>query len=355
MDFNRTVKIGDVEVGSGRPVFLIAEMSANHGGSKEAALEIVRAAKRAGADAVKLQTYRADTITLDSDKSDFLLPIDSPWKDFKTMHGVYAKAYTPWEWHSDLFKEARSLGLEIFSAPFDETAVDFLEELGAPAYKVASPEITHIPLLRRIARTKKPVILSTGLASGDDLDIALQTLQKEDCRDVVLLKCTSEYPAPPEEMNLETMRDFGRRFGCLYGLSDHTMGSVVSTAAVAMGAAVIEKHFRLNETTGGVDEFFSLSESRFGELVRDVRVVEKAKGSVCYDVPPRQVKNLNARRSLYVAKDIKKGEPLTPENIRCVRPGFGLHPKYYDAVIGKRVVKNLEAGDRLTLEDVEGA
>ena len=347
------IRIGKHTLGSGFPTFLVAEMSANHGGTLERALEIVRSAKRAGADAIKLQTYTADTITLKCDREDFRIPGTSPWGNYSTLWNLYNEAYTPWEWHAEIFRGARRLDLEVFSSPFDESSVDLLEELNASAYKIASPEITHIPLLERVARTGKPVIISTGIAELADIELALSTLRSAGAKEIVVLKCTTAYPAPPEEANLRTISDMAARFGVLSGLSDHTMGTVTAIASVALGASLIEKHFTLDDGQETVDSFFSLGEMGFAGLVQDIRWTEKVLGQVSYDITPSAKSSLRGRRSLYVAAPIKTGEAVTEANIKSVRPSFGLHPKYYKEVLGRRASRDLQVGDRLSWEVLE--
>lgn len=346
------VRIGNASVGPGLPTFVVAEMSGNHGGRLERALEIVRAAARIGADAIKLQTYTANTITLRSDREDFRLE-SGPWAGHRTLWDLYAAAHTPWEWHAPIFAEARSLGLEVFSSPFDESAVDLLESLGSPAYKIASPEITHVPLLRRVAATRKPVIVSTGLAELQDIELALRVLREAGAREIVVLKCTTAYPAPPEEANLLTIPDISRRFGVLAGLSDHSMGTAVPVAAVALGAVLVEKHFTLDGDEETVDSFFSLGEQEFARMVADIRLVQRAVGQVSYDIAASARASLRGRRSLYVAATVAAGEVLTPVNVKCVRPAHGLHPAYYEQVLGRRARRALLPGERLRLEDLE--
>ncbi len=347
------MRIGDREIGSDYPVYIIAEMSGNHAGRLDKALEIIRSAKEAGADAIKLQTYRADTITLDAQTPDFLIPADDPWHYKGNLFALYEEAFTPWEWHETLFAEARKIGIEIFSSPFDGTAVDFLENLGCSAYKIASPEITDIPLLKRVAQTGKPVIMSTGLAELADIELAVQTLKDNACISYALLKCTASYPAPPERMQLRTIPDMISRFGCPVGLSDHTLGIGVPVASVALGASIIEKHFMVNKTDESVDSFFSLDAIEFRQMVDAVRMVEKALGSVSYEVPGESVTKFKARRSLYIAMSIRKGEVLTEMHVKSVRPSWGLHPKYYESILGKRVNCDLELGDRLSLDVID--
>ena len=347
------IKIGKHTLGLGHPTFIVAEMSGNHGGSLDRAIEIVRAAKRAGADAIKLQTYTANTITLNCDFDDFSLPSESPWADSVNLWDLYDKAHTPWEWHEEIFVEARKLSLEVFSSPFDETAVDFLENLNVPAYKIASPEITHIPLLKRVAITGKPVIVSTGVADLADIELALDTLRESGAKDIILLKCTSTYPAPPEESNLITIRDMASRFGVLSGLSDHTVGTATALASVALGSCFIEKHFNLEDNKETVDSFFSSGELEFGSMVKDIRLVEKSLCKTSYEITESAHSSLRGRRSLYVSAPIKAGELFTQLNVKSVRPSFGLHPKHYDEIIGRSAKCDLEMGDRLSWDVIE--
>ena len=347
------VRIGNHTLGPGYPTFIVAEMSANHGGTLERALEIVRSAKRAGADAVKLQTYTPDTITLKCNREDFQIPGSSPWGNYSTLWDLYDEAFTPWHWHSEIFKEARKLELEVFSSPFDESAVDFLESLNVSAYKIASPEITHIPLLERVARTGKPVIISTGIAELVDIELALATLRGAGAIEIIVLKCTTAYPAPPEEANLRTLCDISDRLGVLSGLSDHTMGKVTAVASVALGASLIEKHFTLDDGKETVDSFFSLGEEEFKSLVQDIRWTEKALGNVSYEITSNAQASLRGRRSLYVAAAIRKGEQFTESNIKTVRPSFGLHPKHYKALLGRHANCDLQIGDRLSWDVID--
>jgi pseudaminic acid synthase len=349
----QAIRIGDRWIGVGHPALIVAEMSGNHGGSLQRALQIVRAAKTAGADAIKLQTYTADTITLNCSVEDFQVPTDNPWNKHSMLWDLYDSAHTPWAWHPIIFEEARRLGLEIFSSPFDETAVEFLEQLKTPAYKIASPEITHIPLLQKVAKTGKPVILSTGLAELADLTLAMDVLRSAGAKEIVILKCTTAYPAPIDESNLVTIPDMAERFGVPVGLSDHTIGSVVAIAAVALGAKIIEKHFTLDDAVVTVDSFFSAGEAEFAKMVSDIRLLEKALGIVSYDIAPSAHGSLRGRRSLYVCTEIKGGDPITEFNIQSVRPGYGMHPKYYQDVLGRRARRNLNPGDRLQWSDLE--
>jgi pseudaminic acid synthase len=347
------MRIGNSEIGEGHNTFIIAEMSGNHGGSLDRAIEIIRAIKRSGADAVKLQTYTADTITLNSKAADFLLPAESEWSSFETLHDLYGEAYTPWEWHQQLFEVARGLNLEIFSSPFDESAVDFLESLDAPAYKIASPEINHIPLLKKVASTHKPVIISTGLAELADIDRALFTLKEFGSGEVAILKCTTQYPASLENLNLNNIPFLGRRYGVPVGLSDHSVGNLAAILAVATGASIVEKHFTLSDDIQTVDSFFSSGENDFAELIKEIRKSEIALGSHEYKIPDFSYKELTSRRSIYASMPIKKGDVFTTSNIRCVRPGRGLSPMFYDELIGSISNRDIEFGERITFSDLK--
>ena len=342
--------IGGEKIGLGCPIFIIAEMSGNHNGSLEQAIQIVHAAKETGANAIKLQTYRPDTITLKTDNQDFKIPSESPWAKEESLYDLYEKAYTPWEWHKVLFDEAKKVDLTIFSSPFDKTAVDLLEELDAPAYKIASPEITDIPLIKYVAQKGKPILLSTGMGHKKDIELAVETIRKEGLEDIIILKCTSNYPTIHKDMNLKAIPRLKEDFNCLVGLSDHSTDSIAPVSATVLGASVIEKHFVISKEEKTVDSFFSLNIKEFTDMVTMVRNTEAALGTDTYNLPDKV--NLKGRRSLYIAKDIQKGSKITENNIASVRPGFGLHPKYYDQVISKIVNKNLKKGDRLKLEDL---
>jgi pseudaminic acid synthase len=347
------IDIDGRHIGDGQPTYIIAELSANHGGSLEQAKVMIQKAKQAGADAVKIQTYRADTITLDCDKADFRLPSGNAWETHNTLYALYQEAHTPWEWHKALFDEAKRVGITLFSSPFDETAVDLLESLGAPAYKIASPEVTDIGLLKYVAQKGKPIILSTGIADLADIELAVETLRENGCEALAILKCTTAYPTPYSECNLRTITDIALRFGCVAGLSDHTLGLASPIAATALGGKIIEKHFILDKKDNSVDAFFSLDEHEFSQMVTEVRNAELALGSVCYDITGSASKNKLARRSLYYAKAIKVGEVITKENVKSVRPGFGLHPKHFDAILGLTLKHDVEFGDRVSLLDVD--
>ena len=329
--------------------YIIAELSANHGHKIENALASVRAAKVAGADAIKIQTYTADTITLDCDAEDFQVKSGTMW-DGVTLYNLYKEAYTPWEWHKAIFDEAHKVGIDCFSTPFDKTAVDFLEELSNPIYKIASFEITDIPLIEYAASKHKPMIISTGIATPEDIQLALDACHRVGNYDVTLLHCVSAYPAPIENVNLCTMMDMAERYGVRVGLSDHTMGSDVAIAAVALGATMVEKHFIMDRTIGGPDAAFSMQQDEFAAMVQSIRNVEKALGTVAYETDPSTIKGREFARSLYVAKDIKKGEVITEDNVRSVRPGYGLAPKYLPEILGKRVNMDLERGTRMLME-----
>ena len=332
--------------------FIIAEMSANHNHHFDVAIDTIKAAKEAGADAIKIQTYTADTITLDCHTPDFING-KGLWEG-EALYDLYKKAYTPWEWHEEIFRVAKEEGLVCFSTPFDKTAVDFLESLDNPIYKIASFEITDIPLMQYIASKHKPVILSTGIAMIEDIELALETLRAGGCNDITLLKCTSAYPAPIEAANLSTIADMKKRFGVRVGLSDHTMGCDVSVAAVALGAEVIEKHFIIDRSIGGPDSAFSMEKDEFASMVKSIRNVEKALGDVVYPTDVAKIKGREFCRSLYVAEDVKAGDVVTEKNVRSVRPGYGLHPKYLPEVLGKKFVQGVTKGERFALGMVNG-
>jgi pseudaminic acid synthase len=331
-------------IGLGARPFVIAEMSGNHNRSLDRALAIVDAAAKAGADAVKLQTYTADTMTLDVRDGEFVISnaLDL-WKG-KTLYDLYRDAYTPWEWHEAIFARCRERGMLGFSSPFDNSAVDLLESLGAPCYKIASFELTHHPLIARVATTRKPLIMSTGMATIAEIDDAVNVARSNGCNDLVLLKCTSTYPAAPVDTNLRTIPHLRRLFGCEVGLSDHTMGIGAAIGAVSLGATVVEKHFTLSRADGGVDSAFSLEPQELAALTVETERAWQALGSISYGPSEPEMASRQYRRSLYIAKDLRAGEPLTHENLRIVRPGLGLHPKYYDSLLGARVVKDVKKG-----------
>lgn len=341
------MKIENKEINNNSPVFIIAELSANHNGSIETAIETIRGAKRAGADCIKLQTYTAETITIDSRKEDFLIK-GTIW-DGKNLYDLYKEAYTPWEWHEQLMKVAEEEGLVCFSSPFDKTAVDFLETLNVPAYKIASFEITDISLIEYVASKGKPIIFSTGIAEQADIELALAACRKMGNDDIALLKCTSSYPAPIEEANMCMIKDLAERYNVISGLSDHTMGATVPVVATCFGAKIIEKHFILDRSIGGPDATFSMNEEEFTAMVKAVREAESAIGVVDYTLTEKQVKGKDFSRSLYVVKDMKVGDVITEKNVRSIRPGFGLHPKYYNEILGKTVKEDLEMGERFEI------
>jgi pseudaminic acid synthase len=346
------MKIANFTIDNSSPVFIIAELSANHNGSLNVALETIRAAKRAGADAIKLQTYTADTITIDCDKEDFLIK-GTIW-DGRKLYDLYKDAYTPWEWHKEIFDCAKEEGLICFSSPFDKSAVDFLEELSVPAYKIASFEITDIPLIEYVASKGKPVILSTGIATSEDIELALDACQRMGNHNIALLKCTSSYPAPFEEANMAMITDFKERFNVIPGLSDHTLGSTVPIVATTLGAKIIEKHFILDRSIGGPDASFSMNEEEFTGMVNAVREAEKAVGLISYDLTEKQIKGRAFSRSLYVVEGIKKGDFITEANTRSIRPGFGLHPMLLSQILNKPVSKDLDRGHPLEQGDIVG-
>ncbi len=339
------IKINNIVIGEGYRPFIIAEMSGNHNQSLERALEIVDAAAEAGAHAIKLQTYTPDTMTIPGALT--IEDSNSLWNG-RELYDLYKEAYTPWEWHKPIFERALSKGLIAFSTPFDETAVDFLEKLGVGAYKIASFENTDWPLLKKVASTKKPVIMSTGAATLADIDEAVKILKENGCNDLVLLKCTSTYPSTPENTNLLTIPHLKQMFSCHIGLSDHTMGIGASVAAVALGAKVIEKHFTLNRADGGVDSAFSIEPHELKSLVVESERAFLALGEVKYGIQAAEKNSLRFKRSVYVVKDINKGEEFSPENIRVIRPGDGLQPKFYEALIGKTASNSIKAGTPLT-------
>lgn len=338
------VKIGNREIGRQCPPFVIAEMSGNHNQSLERALEIVEAAAKTGAHALKIQTYTADTMTLDLDEGEFFISDpNSLWKG-TSLYKLYQEAYTPWEWHKPIFDRCRELGMIGFSTPFDDTAVDFLESLEVPCYKIASFENTDLPLIRRVAATGKPLIISTGMATVAELDETVRAAREAGCEGLVLLKCTSTYPATAENTNILTIPHLRELFGCEVGLSDHTMGVGVSVASVALGATVIEKHFTLDRADGGVDSTFSMEPAEMAQLVVEAERAWQAMGKVSYGPTESEKKSLIFRRSLYISQNLKAGDMLTPENLRCVRPGMGLAPKHYDMLLGRRVNRDVRKG-----------
>lgn len=348
----KKLKIGNRIISKDSPAYIVAEMSGNHNMDFNRAKQIIEAAKEAGADAVKIQTYTADTITIDCDRPEFQTQKGGLWEGM-TLYDLYKQAYTPWEWQNELKKYADEIGIDLFSSPFDLTSVDFLEDIDIPAYKVASFEINDIPMIRKIAKTGKPVIISTGIAYMEDIELALRTCKEAGNEDVILLKCISAYPAPYENMNLRVIPNMEQTFGCICGLSDHSMGSEIAVAAVALGAKLIEKHFTLKRSDGGVDAAFSMEKEEFKDMVSQIRNVEKALGHVTYELNEKQIESRTGSRSLYVVDDIKKGEIFTPQNIRSIRPANGMHTKYYDDIIGKIAGTDLKKGTPMDWKYVE--
>jgi pseudaminic acid synthase len=334
-------------IGPGHPTYIVAELSANHNQSFEQSVALIRAAKEAGADAVKLPTYTPDTLTIKSDSDLFIHPEGSLWAG-KTLYDLYGEAYMPWEWQPKLKEIADDIGIDLFSTAFDLTAVDFLEEMGVPVHKVASFEIVDIPLIEKMARTGKPLIISTGMATLGEIEEAVQAARRAGATQIALLKCTSAYPAPPEEMNLRTIPHLSEAFGVPVGLSDHTLGIAVPVAAVALGACIVEKHFTLSRDIPGPDSAFSLEPQEFKAMVEAIRTAEKALGEVHYGVSEREAQSRVFRRSLFVVRDMRAGEVFTDENVRSIRPGYGLPPKYLPEILGRRTVRDVEKGTPLS-------
>jgi pseudaminic acid synthase len=338
-------------IGKGFPVYVVAEVSANHSQNLEVAEKIIHAAKQAGADAVKLQTYTADTMTIQSNENCFQVRGGTLW-DGRTLYDLYAEAHTPWEWQPRLKKLAESLGMDLFSSPFDSTAVNFLEKMGVPAYKVASFELVDIPLIRRMARTGKPLIMSTGMATLEEIEEALQAAREAGATEIALLKCTSAYPAPAGEMNLRTIPEMARRFDVPVGLSDHTMGIAAPVAAVALGACILEKHLTLSRSTPGPDSAFSLEPQEFKAMIDAVRIAERALGEVHFGLSEKEKASRAFRRSLFVVEDVKQGETFNTANVRSIRPGHGLHPRHLTEVVGKTAARSIKRGTPLSWEFV---
>jgi pseudaminic acid synthase len=345
------MKIGNYKIDQDSPCFIIAELSANHNGNLQTAIETIKSAKRAGANAIKLQTYTPDTITIDCDKDDFVIK-GTIWEG-KNLHKLYQEAYTPWEWHEILFKTANDEGLICFSSPFDKTAVDLLESLNTPAYKIASFEITDIPLIEYTASKMKPIILSTGISTLEDISLAIDACLRVGNKNIALLKCTSSYPAPIDEANLKMIEDLAIRFNVITGLSDHTIGSLAPIISICFGAKIIEKHFIIDRSVGGPDSSFSMNEQEFTEMVNSVRQAESAIGIVDYTLSEKQKISRAHSRSLYVVTNIKTGEVFTEENVKSIRPGFGLHPKFYKEILGKKAILDIEKGTRFSFDLIE--
>lgn len=342
------MQINGRNIGDGNPCYVIAEMSANHAGSIENAKEIIHAAKESGADCIKIQTYTPDTITMNCHNQYFQIE-DGTWEG-ENLYSLYGKAYTPWEWQAELFETAKKVGLDFFSTPFDRTAVDFLEEIGMQFYKIASFELVDIPLIQYVAEKGKPIIMSTGMGSLGEIEEAVKVIREKNCP-LALLKCSSAYPAIPDSMNLKTIPNMKEVFQVPVGLSDHSMGGVAAVTAVALGANIIEKHFCLSRKIENPDSSFSMEPEEFKQMVKDIRDAERAMGKVCYDVTESEMQNRSFRKSIFVSRNIKKGEKLTKENIRVIRPGQGMKPKYYEQVLGMTALKDLEAGMPLRMTD----
>lgn len=340
------IKIGSRYVGEGEKTFIVAEVSANHLQNFERAKAIIKAAKDAGADAVKLQTYTADTITLNCENEYFQITQGTIW-DGTSLHKLYEEAYTPWEWQPDLMKYANDLGMECFSSPFDPTAVDFMQKMNMPAFKVASFEINDIPLIRKIAKLGKPIIFATGIAYLEDIERALRVCKEEGNDQIVLLKCTSTYPSPYEDMNIKVIPNMSTVFECITGLSDHSMGTAVAVSSVALGAKMVEKHLTLKREDGGPDAAFSMEPDEFAKMVSDIRIVEKALGKVTYELTEKQKKSREDGRSLFITNDMKAGDEFSEKNVRSVRPAFGMHTMYYEEILGKKAKTDLKAGTPL--------
>ena len=336
------IKINGTSIGEKFTPYIIAEMSANHNGDIENALEIIKSAKLNGANAVKIQTYRPDTLTIKSEKDDFKIK-EGLWKG-KTLYDLYDWAHTPWEWHKDLFEFANETDITIFSSPFDKTAVDLLEDLNTPAYKIASFEIVDLPLIRYVASTKKPMIISTGMSSLEEIEEAVQTAKDGGCDEISLLHCVSGYPAPPSDYNLNTIIDIKKRFNLVTGISDHTLNNVTSISSIALGVSIIEKHFTLNRDGGGPDDTFSLEPKDLKDLCESAKIAWSSLGKIDYSRKSSELNNLKFRRSLYFIKDMKKGDSISLENVRSIRPGYGIKPKYLDLIIGKTITCDVKRG-----------
>lgn len=347
----KTVSINGREIGKAHKPYIIAELSANHNGSIDRAIETINMAKEAGADAIKLQTYTPETMTIDCDLPDFQIK-GGLWDGYK-LFDLYKWAYTPFEWHRELFEHARKIGITVFSTPFDESAVDLLEELDCPAYKIASFEVTDLPLIKRVAETGKPIIMSTGMANMDEVSDAIETARTNGCTELVVLHCISAYPSPVDQSNLATIQDISNRFDCISGLSDHTLGTVVSVASIALGACLIEKHVTLSREDKGPDSEFSLEPDELKTLCHDTKAAWEAIGTAGYERKPAEESNVKFRRSIYFVSDLKAGSTITENDIRRIRPGFGLAPKYFDQLLGKKVKVDVCRGMAASLENID--
>ncbi len=346
------IQVGNKKIGQDQEPFIIAEMSGNHNGSKERAIEIIKRAAETGVDCLKFQTYTADTITLNSTKPDFVINDDKSLWNGRQLHGLYEEAHTPWEWHEELFKVANDHGMIAFSSPFDETAVDFLNELNVPMFKVASFEITHLPLIRKIGQTGKPVIISTGMASQQEIETAIDTAREGGTDDIIILKCTSQYPANASDANLQTIEDMAKRFGVQVGLSDHTLGIGVGIAAIGYGATVIEKHFTIDRSEGGVDSEFSMEPYEMKMLKEETSRAWHARGEVHYDGTANEQNSKQFRQSIYPSRDISQGEVFSSDNLKICRPGLSLAPSHWDKILGKTAKRTIEMGERLNKSDL---
>ena len=346
-----SIKIGNRKVGKNEPTYIIAELSGNHNMSKERVLDLVRNAKKCGADAVKIQTYKADTMTLDISKDEFFINENGSLWEGKSLYELYEEAHTPWDWHEDIFNLAKELKIDCFSSPFDETAVDFLEELDTPCYKIASFENTDIPLIRKIASTGKPVIMSTGMASLKELATSIEELKLYGCNKIILLKCTSAYPAEPKDANLLMIPKLRKIFDLNIGLSDHSMGNTVPLVATSLGAVVIEKHFTLDRNDGGVDSSFSMEPNELRELVIEVKKAKSSLGTGAFLLSEEEKSSRKYRRSIYISKDLSKGEVLSMKNVKVIRPSLGLNPIHLENILGKKANKNLKKGTPLSWND----
>jgi len=348
----KTIKIGNHLIGDGQPTYIIAELSGNHNHDYNRAVEIIHAAKEAGADAIKLQTYTPDTITIDCDNEYFQIKQGTIW-DGQVLYDLYDEAYMPWDWQPELKKVAEDLGLIAFSSPFDKTSVDFLEDMDVQAYKIASYEITDIPLIEYVASKGKPIIISTGIASLEDIELAIKTCLDAGNNQIAILKCTSSYPSPFDEINLNTIPALEEKFDVVVGLSDHTMGSEVAISGVSLGAKIIEKHFILSRSMDGPDSEFSMEPQEFKQMVDSIRNVEKALGNDTFELTEKMIINQDFSRSLFVVKDMEKGDIITEDNVRSIRPGFGLHPKYLNDILGKKIKKDLKKGTPFELDFID--